>query len=82
MMTDRDPSAAGTDNQPPMLEEDDFESSTAKEIWDSLELLMKGSGKTLKRRKEDMSDEYERFRANGNESIQAYFIRFHKLVND
>nr|GFC93316.1 hypothetical protein [Tanacetum cinerariifolium] len=43
---------------------------------------MKGSGKTLERRKEDMFDEYERFRANGNESIQDYFIRFHKLVND
>nr|GFC87375.1 hypothetical protein [Tanacetum cinerariifolium] len=55
---------------------------TAKDIWDSLELLMKGSGKTLERQKEDMFDEYERFRANGNESIQAYFIRFHKLVND
>nr|GFC34432.1 hypothetical protein [Tanacetum cinerariifolium] len=49
--------------------------STAKEIWDSLELLMKGSGKMLERRKEDMFDEYERFRANGNESIQDYFIR-------
>nr|GFC65313.1 hypothetical protein [Tanacetum cinerariifolium] len=133
MMTDRDSSAAGTNNRPPMLEEDDFESwkirmeryirgktngkymwkaiqtgnsprsqvtdqpteavphpiarektddeytdaenlkeqfdiqvagilsqglprrifnilnrtSTAKKIWDSLELLMKGSGKTL-----------------------------------
>nr|GEZ89989.1 hypothetical protein [Tanacetum cinerariifolium] len=125
MMTDRDSSATGTDNRPPMLEEDYFESwkirmerpqvtdqptktvphpiakektndeytnvenlkeqldiqvagilsqglprrifnilnrtSTAKEIWDSLELLMKGSGKTLERRKEDMFDEYERF---------------------
>nr|GFD42646.1 hypothetical protein [Tanacetum cinerariifolium] len=49
--------------------------STAKEIWDSLELLMKGSGKMLERRKEDMFDEYERFCANGNESIQDYFIR-------
>nr|GFB79900.1 hypothetical protein [Tanacetum cinerariifolium] len=43
---------------------------------------MKGSGKTLERRKEDMFDEYERFRANGNEYIQAYFIRFYNLVND
>nr|GFD27940.1 hypothetical protein [Tanacetum cinerariifolium] len=56
--------------------------STAKEIWDSLELLIKGSGKTLERWKEDMFDEYERFCADGNESIQAYFIWFHKLVND
>nr|GFC65122.1 hypothetical protein [Tanacetum cinerariifolium] len=31
--------------------------STAKEIWDSLELLMKGSGTTLERWKEDMFDE-------------------------
>nr|GEZ98631.1 hypothetical protein [Tanacetum cinerariifolium] len=129
MMTDRDSSAAGTNNRPPMLEEDDFESwkirmerektddeytnaenlkeqldiqvagilsqglprrifnilnrtSTTKEIWDSLELLMKGLGKTFERRKEDMFDEYERFPANGSESIQDYFIRFHKLVND
>ncbi|GKB07536.1 hypothetical protein Tco_0835820 [Tanacetum coccineum] len=27
-------------------------------------------------------DEYERFRAIGNESIHDYFVRFHKLVND
>ncbi|GJX85248.1 retrovirus-related pol polyprotein from transposon TNT 1-94 [Tanacetum coccineum] len=33
-------------------------------------------------RKEDLFDEYERFRAIGNESIHDYFVRFHKLVND
>nr|GFC58834.1 hypothetical protein [Tanacetum cinerariifolium] len=27
-------------------------------------------------------DEFERFCANGNELIQDYFVRFHKLVND
>nr|GEX92431.1 cytosolic enolase 3 [Tanacetum cinerariifolium] len=27
-------------------------------------------------------NEYERFRAIGNESIHDYFIRFHKLIND
>nr|GFD31190.1 hypothetical protein [Tanacetum cinerariifolium] len=63
-----------------MLEEDDFESWKIQ--MESLELLMKGFGKTLERRKEDMFDEYERFCANGNEPIQAYFIQFHKLVND
>nr|GFB53353.1 zf-CCHC domain-containing protein/UBN2 domain-containing protein [Tanacetum cinerariifolium] len=43
---------------------------------------MKGSGQTLDRRKEDVFDEYERFRANGNELIQDYFVRFYKLIND
>nr|GEW36227.1 hypothetical protein [Tanacetum cinerariifolium] len=54
----------------------------AKEIWESLKLLMKGSGQTLDQRKEDLFDEYERFRANGNELIQDYFVHFHKLIND
>ncbi|GJU86703.1 trichome birefringence-like protein 2 [Tanacetum coccineum] len=55
---------------------------TGKEIWDNVELLMKGSGKSLQRRQEELFDEYERFRANGNELIHDYFVRFHKLIND
>ncbi|GJT83836.1 hypothetical protein Tco_1058178 [Tanacetum coccineum] len=49
------------------------QTSTAKEIWDNVELLMQGSGRTLQQRKEDLFDEYERFRAIGNESIHDYF---------
>ncbi|GJU05280.1 retrovirus-related pol polyprotein from transposon TNT 1-94, partial [Tanacetum coccineum] len=45
-------------------------------------ILSQGSGRTLQQRKEDLFDEYERFRAIGNESIHDYFVRFHKLVND
>ncbi|GJV00204.1 retrovirus-related pol polyprotein from transposon TNT 1-94 [Tanacetum coccineum] len=55
---------------------------TGKEIWDNVELLMKGSGKSLQQKKEELFDEYERFRAIGNESIHDYFVRFHKLIND
>nr|GFA82556.1 hypothetical protein [Tanacetum cinerariifolium] len=40
------------------------------------------TGQTLDRRKEDLFDKYERFRANGNELLQDYFVRFHKLIND
>ncbi|GJV60762.1 retrovirus-related pol polyprotein from transposon TNT 1-94 [Tanacetum coccineum] len=46
---------------------------TVKEIWDNVELLMKGSGKSLQQKKEELFDEYERFRAIGNESIHDYF---------
>ncbi|GJV96152.1 hypothetical protein Tco_1547729 [Tanacetum coccineum] len=53
-----------------------------KEIWDNVEMLMQGSGRTLQQRKEDLFDEFERFRAIGNEPIHDYFVRFHKLVND
>nr|GEV57609.1 retrovirus-related Pol polyprotein from transposon TNT 1-94 [Tanacetum cinerariifolium] len=58
------------------------QTQSAKEIWESLELLMQGSGQTLDRKKEDLFDKYERFHANGNELIQDYFVRFHKLIND
>ncbi|GJY60359.1 hypothetical protein Tco_0461016 [Tanacetum coccineum] len=42
---------------------------TGKEIWDNVELLMKGSRKSLQQKKEELFDEYEQF-------------RFHKLIND
>nr|GFC72447.1 hypothetical protein [Tanacetum cinerariifolium] len=32
------------------------QTESAKEIWESLELLMQGSGQTLDRRKEDLFD--------------------------
>ncbi|GKA91702.1 hypothetical protein Tco_0813627 [Tanacetum coccineum] len=119
MSTDKESSAAGTDNRPPMLVESDYESwkirieryirgkPLGKLIWrsiqngptphpqitvtegqgdaavqDNVELLMKGSGKSLQQQKEELFDEYERFRAIGNESIHDYFVRFHKLIND
>nr|GEV41591.1 hypothetical protein [Tanacetum cinerariifolium] len=70
MITDKDSSVAGTDNRPPMLEENDYESWRIR------------SGQTLERRKEALFDEFERFRANGNELIQDYFVHFHKLIID
>ncbi|GJZ85216.1 hypothetical protein Tco_0650555 [Tanacetum coccineum] len=39
-----------------------------------VKMLMQGSGRTLQQRKEDLFDEYERFRAIGNESIHDYFL--------
>ncbi|GKE34933.1 hypothetical protein Tco_1454255, partial [Tanacetum coccineum] len=58
------------------------QTETAKEIWENVELLMQGSGLTKHQKKETLFDQYERFRANGNESIHDYFVRFNKLVND
>nr|GEX55837.1 retrovirus-related Pol polyprotein from transposon TNT 1-94 [Tanacetum cinerariifolium] len=43
---------------------------------------MQGSGLTEQQQKEILFDQYERFRANGNESIHDYFVRFYKLIND
>ncbi|GKA25898.1 hypothetical protein Tco_0712007 [Tanacetum coccineum] len=53
---------------PNYLQPTSNQTSTAKEIWDNVEMLMQGSGRTIQQRKEDLFDEYERFRAIGNES--------------
>ncbi|GJY60651.1 hypothetical protein Tco_0461308 [Tanacetum coccineum] len=58
------------------------QTETTKEIWENVELLMQGSGLTEQQKKETLFDQYERFWANGNESIYDYFVRFHKLIND
>nr|GEW14064.1 hypothetical protein [Tanacetum cinerariifolium] len=55
---------------------------TGKEIWDNVELLMKGSRKSLQPKKEELFDEYERFRAIGNESMHDYFCKEKKRVKD
>ncbi|GKD35567.1 hypothetical protein Tco_1251076 [Tanacetum coccineum] len=68
--------------------DDEFtEAENIKELADIqainiLKLLMQGSGLTEQQHKEILFDQYERFRANGNESIHDYFVRFHKLIND
>ncbi|GJR75646.1 retrovirus-related pol polyprotein from transposon TNT 1-94 [Tanacetum coccineum] len=49
---------------------------TGKEIWDNVELLMKGSGKSFQQQKEELFDEYEQFRAIGNESIHDYLAKY------
>ncbi|GJV06367.1 hypothetical protein Tco_1344023 [Tanacetum coccineum] len=43
---------------------------------------MKGSGLYKQKKVKDLFDEFERFRAIGNEPIHDYFVHFHKLVND
>nr|GEU50825.1 hypothetical protein [Tanacetum cinerariifolium] len=58
------------------------QTKTAKEILENVELLMQRFSLTEQQHKETLFDQYERFWANGNESIHDYFIRFYKLIND
>nr|GFD39481.1 hypothetical protein [Tanacetum cinerariifolium] len=46
-------------------ENTDDEYTDAENLKEQFDIQVAGSGKTLERQKEDMFDEYERFRANG-----------------
>nr|GEZ61957.1 hypothetical protein [Tanacetum cinerariifolium] len=76
-------SPAGIVMQPRDKRDEEFtDAENLKELCEIQASNILSQGQTLDRRKEDLFDEYERFRANGNELIKDYFVRFHKLIND
>nr|GEZ21001.1 hypothetical protein [Tanacetum cinerariifolium] len=76
-------SPAGIIMQPRDKRDEEFtDAENLKELCDIQASNILSQGQTLDRRKEDLFDEYKRFRANGIELIQDYFVHFYKLIND
>nr|GEX01196.1 hypothetical protein [Tanacetum cinerariifolium] len=55
---------------------------TAQEIWLQVQQMMKGSDIGIQEKKAKLSNEWERFTSNDGESIESYYHRFLKLMND
>nr|GEX30779.1 hypothetical protein [Tanacetum cinerariifolium] len=55
---------------------------TAQEIWLRVQQIMKGSDIGIQEKKEKLFNEWERFTSNEGESIESYYHRFLKLMND
>nr|GFB66999.1 hypothetical protein [Tanacetum cinerariifolium] len=55
---------------------------TAQEIWLRVQQMMKGSYIGIQEKKAKLFNEWERFTSNKGESIEAYYHRFLKLMND
>nr|GEW79054.1 hypothetical protein [Tanacetum cinerariifolium] len=55
---------------------------TAQEIWLRVQQMMKGSDIGIQEKKAKLFNEWERFTSNEGESIESYYHRFLKLVND
>nr|GFD36384.1 integrase, catalytic region, zinc finger, CCHC-type, peptidase aspartic, catalytic [Tanacetum cinerariifolium] len=54
----------------------------AKDIWDNVKMLLEGSELTKEYRESQLYDEFEHFREHKEESINDYYVRFSKLIND
>ncbi|GKD52659.1 hypothetical protein Tco_1281635 [Tanacetum coccineum] len=54
----------------------------AKDIWDNVKMILEGSELTKDDRKSQLYDEFEHFCQNKRETIQVYYVRFTKLIND
>nr|GEY55893.1 hypothetical protein [Tanacetum cinerariifolium] len=55
---------------------------TAQEIWLRVQQMMKGSNIRIQEKKAKLFNEWERFTSNEGESIESYYHRFLKLMND
>ncbi|GJU57267.1 retrovirus-related pol polyprotein from transposon TNT 1-94 [Tanacetum coccineum] len=54
----------------------------AKDIWDNVKMILEGSELTKDDRESQIYDEFERFSQIKGETIQVYYVRFTKLIND
>ncbi|GKC05840.1 retrovirus-related pol polyprotein from transposon TNT 1-94 [Tanacetum coccineum] len=54
----------------------------AKDIWDNVKMILEGSELTKDDRESQLYDEFEHFRQIKGETIQGYYVRFTKLIND
>ncbi|GJW46626.1 putative reverse transcriptase domain-containing protein, partial [Tanacetum coccineum] len=55
---------------------------TAQEIWLRVQQMMKGSDIIIQETKAKLFNEWERFTSTDGESIESYYHRFSKLMND
>nr|GEW35458.1 retrovirus-related Pol polyprotein from transposon TNT 1-94 [Tanacetum cinerariifolium] len=55
---------------------------TAQEIWLRVRQMMKGSDIGIQEKKAKLFNEWERFNSTDGESIESYYHRFLKLMND
>ncbi|GJS43865.1 hypothetical protein Tco_0812809 [Tanacetum coccineum] len=55
---------------------------TAQEIWLRVQQMMKGSNIGIQYKKAKLFNEWERFTSTDGESIESYYHRFSKLMND
>nr|GEX31871.1 hypothetical protein [Tanacetum cinerariifolium] len=55
---------------------------TAQEIWLCVQQMMKGSDIRIQEKNDKLLNEYERFTSTDRESIESYYHRFSKLMND
>nr|GEX81111.1 retrovirus-related Pol polyprotein from transposon TNT 1-94 [Tanacetum cinerariifolium] len=55
---------------------------TAQEIWLRVQQMMKGSDIGIQEKKAKLFNEWEMFTSNEGESIESYYHRFLKLMND
>ncbi|GKB99608.1 hypothetical protein Tco_0985745 [Tanacetum coccineum] len=54
----------------------------AKDIWENVKMILEGSELTKDDRESQLYDEFEHFRQKKGETIQGYYVRFTKLIND
>ncbi|GJX61617.1 hypothetical protein Tco_0294517 [Tanacetum coccineum] len=59
-----------------------FRLKKRKDIWENVKMILEGSELTKDDRESQLYDEFEHFHQIKGETIQGYYVRFTKLIND
>ncbi|GKD09172.1 hypothetical protein Tco_1188857 [Tanacetum coccineum] len=55
---------------------------SAKDIWERVKLLMKGTELSYQKRECKMYNEFDKFTSVKGETLHEYYLRFSQLIND
>ncbi|XP_063942734.1 uncharacterized protein LOC135150381 [Daucus carota subsp. sativus] len=66
----------------PVMYNNVFNCTSAKQIWDTLQIINEGSEEVRENKKEILVAQYEQFGSNPGEGISEVFIRFNNLINN
>ena len=56
--------------------------STAKNMWDTIELIMEGTEEVKENRLDILTSQYEDFKSLSGESITQFFEKYNKLLKE
>ncbi|GJY11453.1 hypothetical protein Tco_0379638 [Tanacetum coccineum] len=72
----------GAENRPLMLEKSMYDSWAAKDIWDKVKMLMKGTELSYQERECRLYNLFDKFAHVLGETLYEYHWRFSQLIND
>ncbi|MGI4673377.1 hypothetical protein ACR2XN_28335 [Klebsiella pneumoniae] len=55
---------------------------TAKQMWDSIQMIMEGTPEVQENRLDILTSEYEAFKSRPGENITQLYERYHRLLNE
>ncbi|GJU79863.1 hypothetical protein Tco_1282228 [Tanacetum coccineum] len=76
------PAVPATESSPTVPEQTIVETQTAQEMWEAIERLQQGESLNIQDVKTNLFWEFGQFTSHDGETIESYYTRFYKMMNE